>query len=328
MRTCLRMTAPKRLIVCWLAAAVGMVAAPPAWSQGNGQGTAPVQANLSLSNRAFMEGEPIVLNFEVINASQQEAHFVLGAFQKQWLTMRLEDSTGTPVPTRPGPKGFEPRYSGAAATGNIMLQAGSRRKGSLFLSRWFAPLAPGTYSLKIGVQLPYALGEIGDTDPYGRARNKESVLSKQLTLALTVTEATLRQVQRTAASLKEAVIEAALLRDQGQENEAIDNQWEDGLEALFSMPPAVAHSSQRSLITDPRLSERNLKMIYNRLASYGSASVADFLAAAAWRYRHRAARNALLVMHALFANEAVKERIKQMFADHKDTMTGMVINLG
>lgn len=315
----------KRLMGCCLSAvAVGM-ATLPALSQSNGPATAPVRANLSLAKPAFMEGEPLVLNYEVINASKQDGQFVLGEYQKQWLTLRLEDGNGTPVPAMAGPKWINPRVNGMTVSGDVLLSANTSRKGSLLLNRWFAPLAPGIYTLKITMRLPYALGELADTDLFARARNKDSVLSKQVTLSVTVTEADPRAMKKTAAALKETILTESQLLDQYQGNES---QWADALNALFTLPPAVAHSIRRSLITDPRLSARGLEAIYNHLATYGSASVADFLAEATWRYRHPGARNALLIMHAFFADETVKARIQKMFADHKDTMTGMLVNLG
>jgi hypothetical protein len=252
-----------------------------------------------------MEGEPIVLNYKVTNSSEQEAFVYFGENRNDWLAAKLVDIAGNVAPAQPEPKPQNPRYLGLLARTGTYLSPNTQSEGSIVVSRWFAPLPPGTYSLSLRVQLPYATGAGEDTAL--RAKTGQEAITKQIALPLTITRADATRLRAVADSLKESIL-------QGD-----DLQRDIALQKLFSMPAQYAGPSQRALVTDPRLTKRDLQVILTRLVGIGSTAVVDFLQEAAWSMNLGGARSALGVMFTQ-GDSALKARIEKMFTDRGESI--------
>lgn len=274
----------------------------------------PMLLELSVANGPVSEGEPVVLNYKIVNASGKKGFVDLGKGGRKWLTFRLVDATGRSVSALTEQRRLNPRYEGPVPDGTYV-SAGTGIQGSIVISRLLPPLGTGSYTLSVQARLPYAIETgIGIPLPLA-AKAEESVLTRNETFPLTVVKADARRLQSVAHSLKETIVD-------GNEMER-----DVALQALFSMPARYALASQRALVSDRRLDDRAMQSIFNRLAGFDSEAVADFLADAAWTLKKRAARSALSTMHAL-GDASLKRYIDKIFSDHGEERPRPLVDRG
>lgn len=199
----------------------------------------PLHLEVHLVNDLAILGEPIVLRYKLTNTSEQEITVHMGRNKDDWITMRLESSSGTLVPPRLDPR---LRQGGIYTTG-VRISARSSSAGYVVISQRFLVSETGTHNLLLDVRAPYdAYSQAMRTNSSsGGEPAEKSTLTGIYTFPLTVIEAQPGRLKIIAEELWEAAAQAG------------SRERMMSLEALFAMPEGYVSDIWRAAASDPRL---------------------------------------------------------------------------
>jgi len=262
----------------------------------------PFIVNLDFDKGAVMLGEPIVLNFELINISAQTITVIWGEHRDNWLTLELSDKTGRPVALA---SDFRPRNIETFSLADELKPEGVH-KGSIVVSQWVVPPKPGTYFLRARVRLRYRTHQ----EPV-----RFEVLSQERSIPLQVTKPDVQRLREIAEILR-----TAALREVGVIT------YRQALECLFSMPEAVALPVWRTLINDPVLAKMNVDRgayVIEQLTRLGT-STAIILLAEMWGnkntpHRYLGAKGALENLYRS-GDLSLRPHIQKIFASRGERL--------
>ena len=227
----------------------------------------PLRVRLSLSGYAFMLGEPIILDYSILNLSDEDLVIFTGREKNEWLAYKLTDEKGRGVPVRPDPR----LRQGGIHSVTVKCVPGEKYQNSLVLTQFLDVSRPGQYTLDVRTHLLYtpssdAAGLVPLTAGLRTLTVPSDGSTKAHSFAITVTEGDPERLNHMAAALREMAAQ-----------ESRTAQQITMLHALFSMPETYALSAWRDAATDSRLVQRG-DVIASELERRDSIPAADILA--------------------------------------------------
>ena len=224
--------------------------------------------DLTLTSSTVMLGEPLVVDYEVVNTADEEVWIELGKERETWATVRLVDEEGRPAPVRLDPRTAQ----GGISFPGARLAPGQYHHDFLVITRWRRASHIGAYTLHMEVRLPYILNsdlnalleQTGGSFPKPWREMMPNFLVQERTLALTVTEPDPVRLRAVAEALRQTA--------------TTSHHFEQRIAAvrsLLSMPEAYALVDWEAL-TSNHLHTRDT--LLNELALVMSPGAADILA--------------------------------------------------
>ena len=215
-----------------------------------------------------MLGEPIVVNVEIINTTNEEVWLYFGREHEAWAIISLVDEQGQPASARLDPR---PRQGGISSAG-MRLAAGQHHHDALVVTRGLTVRHPGRYTLHVKIRLPYIsnselntlLERTGGSFPKPWREMMPFALVQEQTFGITITDPAPDRLREIAEALRKS---AATVRDPRKRIAAI--------RALLSMPEQYALESWKAFAADPPPHTRDV--LLNELALVMSPAAANIL---------------------------------------------------
>lgn len=298
-----------RLKMPLLLAALAVFAAPV---RAEDVAAGPINVQASLASSTITQGEPIMLNFKIINASNQKISTDMGVDEKDWLEVSMADNKGKAVLPLADPD-LPQSLSGIKAIGGDRLYPKQESRHEVVVSQRFQILKAGTYRLSVRVRLPYGLGsQADDLNPLRLEQTFGTVFTKEYSFPVVVLPRDSERLRAVAKALQESMSGKDLV-----EQKAV-------IDALFSMPEAEALPSWQALVRDPRLDSFSLKTVASQLSRLNSAQAINLLAEMTWNPAQSPAvrRDAQIGLSLTNMRKrrnldpALKRQIEKHFEDH------------
>lgn len=219
-------------------------------------------AKVSLRTKStFVQGEPIVLRYSVLNTSDQKLGLDWEGAQGYSLALTDQARATTAIEQK------KTSTAGFHLLLDPFMRGGGKYEAFVVVPQRSLNLRPGRYTLTVHVRLPYTIAESSEENPFvieKQIQASGNVFSRVFSFPLTVTAPNDGVLRARAASLLKSIS----ARQYGPEYIA-------DIDALFSMPEAQAASSWQELAT--HFNAINAGLIADRLGGVGSAKASDLL---------------------------------------------------
>lgn len=223
----------------------------------------PFQVQASLLTPAKISlGEPILIRYQITNATTQSILTHLGIYGTDWYSLSLRDAKGSPVAAVAALQSAPSQ--GAHSTKSGFFHGGTSDTDYILVTKCFAITQPGRYSVTLRAKLPYIIGgTLTEGTPETLAISSEQVQAEDISFSILITPTSATNLRSTAEALRVA---------------STDGQ--DGLlaraktDALFSMPAAQAAPSWRALALTPSMSS---DLVANELVELNTPTSVDIL---------------------------------------------------
>ena len=233
-----------------------------AFAADSNTGPFRVQASLLTPARISL-GEPILIRYELMNVSPQNALTHLGIYGTDWYTLTLRDTQGAAVPLLPDTRPAHPR--GAYSSKSGFCRPGTSDIDYVPVTQRLSIPHPGAYTLTLHVRLPYVTGDtVTEGTPEGVAISSNQVQTQDIVFPLLVTPADPVRLRSVAESLRAA-----------SAHETDGNLARAEMDGLFSMPEAQAAVTWRTMALKPNA---YTELVAGELENLGTATAADILA--------------------------------------------------
>ena len=267
----------------------------------------PVALEMSLANNAVAQGEPIVVDYKIINNQGQDLYPDIKDGRNQpldgdgskWFSLQLKDEKGTLASS----VSFLPAALQAAYSTSPRIPAGGSYSGSLIVSQWVAADHPGRYTLSVHIALPCTLGQDASLSWFP--------LKKDFAFSVIVTPADINRLRFRASALRAGWLAAS---DPRQRSLA--------LKSLFALPEQTALPEWQALVVNDALNSAERDKVAKEISQTNSLEAVDLLAQLCWGTQKQEGTPIILYLSSMWqhGNVAMKKHIEELAAAHGERM--------
>ena len=278
------------------------------------QNATPVNVEFTADAKTYNAGTPILLHYHVTNTSFNRIGVHTGMDASGWYTFTLTDANGQSRSISP----VKAQVTGSevlSAAPDLNINSNDSFSNDLVVPGITASLAPGSYTLAVHINLPYAglpSDTSYDTDAAPYIAKAGTTYTQDIAIPIVIMPFDDLQLRAAAQNYTQSIM-------QGHSSASM---WVLA-DALFSMPEAQAADSWETLSEWAATHSFAGRIATDRLGRKSSARAAGILADIAWSKSDDVSReakaDALFTLNQMYgsAKRDVKAHIKTLYVQNK-----------